>query len=118
MKIDTNTTITNDFLAERLAVAYTQMAIAAQTPEPHWYPCGFAWASIQMRKNHRLARTLLTLGWRWNGYRKAFTYSMPLTAYKFSEMSQSMDYKARCLRAFAKSLNDDGIPCHVYTQID
>ena len=90
----------------------------SKTPEQNWYPCGFAWACIAIRKNHRLAKTLIGFGFRWSDYEKQYQFSMPRGMYKFSGMSQSMDYADRCLQAYAQVMRDNGIPCYVRTRID
>ena len=98
--------------------ALVAMNEASKTPEQHWYPCGFAWAYVKIRKNHKLAQTLRDIGYKWDDYRKHYYFSMSQEFVKFSEMSQSMDYRARCLNAYAQVMRDNGIPCYVETRID
>lgn len=91
----------------------------AVTPEPHWYPCGFAWLAIKHRKNGPLSATFKHLGWRWNDYEKAYTYSMPASFRVAPNMGQSMDYAARCLGALGRVLSDQGgVQADVITRID
>lgn len=110
-------TLNNDFI-DALAKGLVLMQEEAKTPEPHWYPCGFAWLTIPMRKNGALAKTLVAHGFRWNDYRKAYTYSMPKWMKMASDMSQSMNYAERCLKVLAGVLTEAGFKCHVETRID
>lgn len=110
-----NLTITD--LCEHLDKAKLCLAAESATPEPHWYPCGFAWLAIKVRKNHRLSKTLQAYGFRWSDYEKCYQYRMP-QAYCLPGMGQSMDYAARCLGAMAKYLKSVDIPCNVWTRID
>ena len=90
----------------------------ALIPETHWYPCGFAWLVIKVRKNDKVSHTLKSLGFRWSDYNKQYQFSMPCEAYKAAGMQQSMDYATRCLTALANVLNDAGYPCFVQSRID
>ena len=98
--------------------ALVAMNEASKTPEQHWYPCGFAWAYVKVRKNHKLAQTLRDIGYKWDDYRKHYYFSMSADMVKADGMWQSMDYRARCLNAFAAELRERGIPCNVETRID
>lgn len=93
------------------------LKVEASTPEAHWYPCGFAWLCIKIRKNGALAKTLLSLGFNWDSYHRTYMYSMP-NQYIAEGMWQSMDYAARCLRAMAAKLREAGFECYVKTHID
>jgi len=110
-------TTNHDFVAafER---GLSKMEEASKIEESHWYPCGFAWLAIKIRKNGKLSNTLKSLAFRWDDYRKHYYWSMPHAAVKFPSMSQSMDYRARCLRAIADELNQAGFDCYVETRID
>lgn len=91
----------------------------SKVPEPHWYPCGFAWLSIKMRKNGRLAKTLIAYGFRWNDYDKAYQTSMYDRIVSIENMSQSMDYRARVLNAVTACLHIHGLTeFYVNTRID
>ncbi len=117
-KPDQFATVTNESLLLAINAGMVKMRDAADIEEPHWYPCGFAWACIKIRKNHRLANVLKAHDWRWDDYHKHYKFSMPRKMIRFVSMSQSMDYSARCLNAFAAALRERGIPCHVQTHID
>lgn len=90
----------------------------AKVPEAHWYPCGFAWLSISIRKNHRLSKTLQSFGFRWDDYRKAYITSLYNHIPSVSGMEQSMDYRARVLNAVAVYLRESGLSCYVETRVD
>lgn len=118
MALDALTGINRNNMISAHGDALVAMNEASKTPEQHWYPCGFAWAYVKIRKNHKLAQTLRDIGYRWDDFRKHYYFSMSQEFVKFSEMSQSMDYRARCLNAYAQVMRDNGIPCYVETRID
>jgi hypothetical protein len=95
-----------------------KMEEASRIEESHWYPCGFAWVAIKIRKNGALSYSLKELGFRWDDYRKHYYWAMPYSAVKFSSMSQSMAYRARCLQAITNELNAAGFYCNVETRVD
>lgn len=90
----------------------------ARIAEPHWFPCGFAWLAIKIRKNGALANTLKARGFRWDDYRKHYYFSMSSDMVKAADMWQSMNYRERCLKALAVVLKDAGFDCYVETRID
>lgn len=76
--------------------------------------CGFAWAQLHCRKNHKLANVLIRDGWRWNEFSK--TYSMrPRIEWT---NTQCMDYKERLMRVYTDALKDHGIRAGVSTRAD
>lgn len=106
----------------RLKMAHDEALLALDkesnnTPD-HWYPCGFAWVSVPMRKNHKMAATFKALGYTWNDYRKAYQFRMPAGFVKDRNLWQSMDYAAACLAAYSQVMRDNGITCYVETRID
>lgn len=117
-KPDLYVTVTNEALMLAISAGMVKLNEQSLIPEPNWYPCGFAWACIKIRKNHRLAAVLKAHNWRWDDYRKHYYFSMSSDMVKADGMWQSMDYRARCLNAFASVLRERGIPCNVETRID
>ena len=115
---DLYVTITNEALLLAISAGMVKLNEQSLIPEPHWYPCGFAWACIKIRKNHRLANVMKAHNWCWDDYRKHYYFSMSADMVKADGMGQSMDYRARCLNAFAAELRERGIPCNVETRID
>ena len=95
-----------------------KLNVEAAIAEPHWFPCGFAWLALKIRKNGKLAHTLKSLGFRWDDYRKHYYFSMSSDMVKAPDMWQSMDYRSRCLNAVSTVLNDAGFPTYVETRID
>lgn len=85
------------------------------TPEGHWYPCGFAWLTApKVRKNSAEGKAFAAAGFRWDDYRKCFTYS----GGNFTN-TQSMDYKEAILRVVQQSLESQGLTgFRVETHID
>lgn len=119
MNTDILKSITPEAFLAIFAKAVEVGMIESKTPEPHWYPCGFAWLAIRIRKNHRLAKTLIGLGFRWDDYDKSYQTSLYNTIpCAYSEMSQSMDYRARILNSVASVLQSEGMPFNVRTRID
>ena len=96
---------------------YNAMVAEASIPEASWYPCGFAYLCIKVRKNSKLAHPLLQCGFRWNDYNKEYRYGMPHEL-KLQGMTQSMDYAERCLNAIVKKLEPLELTCYVHTHID
>lgn len=93
--------------------------IEAQTPEAHWFPCGFAWLAFRCRKNAKISKTLIALGFRWDDYAKHYYTSLYQDIQSVESMWQSMDYRARILRTVAKSLRESGVEdFYVDTRID
>lgn len=80
-------------------------SFVADTPEGHWYPCGFAWLTYKCRKNAKEAATLKDNGFRWDDYRKEYT----LGAFKW-KATQSMDYQISIVREVQQSLAESGFP--------
>lgn len=113
-----NATVTAAALLNAFNIGMEAMAKEAEKPEAHWYPCGFAWIAVKIRKNNKLAKTFLANGWRWDDYAKAYTFRMPADMYKVKDMWQSMDYAARCLNAMCKELTAIGVNAYVDTRID
>lgn len=109
--------VTATNLQNALNAGLAAAAEESKTPEPQWYPCGFAWLNIRMRKNHRLSRILIENGWRWDDYRKSYTFSLPMSMHA-PNMSQAMDYKERVLQKMRDVLLDYGVPSYVSTHID
>lgn len=93
--------------------------IEAQTPEASWFPCGFAWLAYRCRKNAKISKKLLVLGFRWDDYAKHYYTSLYQDIPTVAGMSQSMDYRARVLWAVSKSLRESGVEgFYVDTRID
>lgn len=106
-------------LNDALATAIEAGRVEAQTPEPHWFPCGFAWLSYQCRKNSKIGKELQSAGFRWNDYDKAWQTSLYDAIPSIENMSQSMDYRARVLNAVCNSLKKQGFTeFYVNTRID
>ena len=107
--------LTQDIWNKALTAGRTE----AQTPEAHWFPCGFAWLAYRCRKNAKISKVLISLGFRWDDYAKHYYTSLYGDIPSVSGMQQSMDYRARVLRTVAKSLNESGIEgFYVDTRID
>lgn len=107
--------LTQDIWNKAIAAGRVESA----TPEAHWFPCGFAWLAYRCRKNAKISKTLIALGFRWDDYAKHYYTSLYREISSVPDMSQSMDYRARVLRAVAKSLNESGIEgFYVDTRID
>lgn len=93
--------------------------VESLTPEPHWFPCGFAWLSYRCRKNAKMGKALQILGFRWNDYDKAWQSSLYAEIPCVKDMSQSMDYRSRILRAVCDVLKAEGFTkFYVNTRID
>ena len=58
-KPDLYVTVTNEALLLAISAGMVKLNEQSLIAEPHWYPCGFAWACMKIRKNHRLAKVLL-----------------------------------------------------------
>lgn len=88
-----------------LETAKTKAAeYAATTAEPHWFPCGFVWATYRCRKNAKVSSVLIADGWRWDDYEKAYTKSMGA----FTN-SQSMNFKTDIADVYLNSLRSSGM---------
>lgn len=77
-----------------------------------FWPCGFAWITFKMRKNHKHAKALINDGAYWDDYSRAYKYRCHATS------SQNMDYKQAILNDVARYFQDNGIPVYVETRID
>ena len=77
------------------------------------WPCGFAWITIECRKNHKLSSILNEFGFRWSDYDKSYRYS----GYNISS-AQNMDYRSEFLGDMSSFMNDEGIPSYIATRMD
>ncbi len=100
------------------AAAVAKGRIESQTPESSWFPCGFASLTCKTRKNSKLGKELVALGFRWSDYEKTFRTALYDTIPPIAGMSQSMDYRERVLNAVASHLNANGYEFSVWTRID
>lgn len=77
----------------------------AQQPEPHWFPCGFAWVTYKCRKNAKQAKDLIANDFSWDDYRREYS----LSGGRFHN-TQSMDHKENIVMAFATAANEKLTP--------
>ena len=74
--------------------------------------CGFAWAQLHCRKNHKLAKVLIRDGWKWDDYVKAYSLRPRIEWTN----TQCMDYKERLMRVYTDTLKEHGIRAGVLTR--
>ena len=77
------------------------------------WPCGFAWITLKVRKNHKLAKFLKNFGFSWNDYGKSYQYR----GHDISH-AQNMDYRVQFLNDMNEVLRANGIPSYVDNRID
>ena len=92
--------------------------IEASFPEKSWFPCGFAWLCCKTRKNSKLGKELVRLGFRWNDYYKRFESSAYNSIPSIDGMSQSMDYRVRIMQKVADYLNSQGYEFYTDCRMD
>jgi hypothetical protein len=120
----TTNAIPADMTAENLKSLLDRALLAAQDAALEVWPhgegcCGFAWTSIQMRKNGRLHKVLKEFGFSWSDYEKAWSYRACNNVRMHpGTLWQSLDYRAKIDRAFSAFLKEYGIQAYVGTLID
>ena len=117
----TTTAIT--FTADELATIHTNAQNAARDAgQPaggiaHG-ACGFVWVLVKTRKNSKLAKALMALGWTWSDYQKGCRHGFTADLVVNSQMWQSMNYGEAVMGKFAKVYRDAGIDAQLHSRID